>query len=129
MRDLTLGEPAFDFDLATTAIDQGGNSHARGQAGFKVALTGVPHGTVTLVVDGRPIETTTLAPGRRDRRPPGQGERSDATYAADARAARLHHQRAVAWTRRNESTITSADLMILPHGRVRFIGDPQPAHP
>ena len=29
-------------------------------AGFKVALTGVKHGTVTVIVDGRPIETTTL---------------------------------------------------------------------
>ena len=32
----------------------------RATAGFKVALTGVAHGTVTIVVDGRPLETTTL---------------------------------------------------------------------
>ena len=60
MRDLALGEPAGDFDLATTATtDEVVMTRAR-EAGFKVAPTGVEHGTVTIVVDGQPIETTTL---------------------------------------------------------------------
>ena len=59
VRDLALGEPAFDFDLATTASTDEVIRRARA-AGFKVALTGVAHGTVTIIVDGRPIETTTL---------------------------------------------------------------------
>ena len=59
VRDLALGEPAVDFDLATTATTDEVIRRAR-EAGFRVALTGVAHGTVTVVVDGRPIETTTL---------------------------------------------------------------------
>jgi poly(A) polymerase len=59
VRDLALGEPAVDFDLTTTASTDVVVRRARG-AGFKVALTGVSHGTVTIVVDGCPLETTTL---------------------------------------------------------------------
>ena len=59
MRDLALGEKAFDFDLATTATPEEVIRRGR-RAGFKVALTGVAHGTVTLIVEGRPIEVTTL---------------------------------------------------------------------
>jgi poly(A) polymerase len=59
VRDLALGEPVFDFDLTTTAITDEVVRRAR-RAGFKVALTGVSHGTVTIVVDGYPLETTTL---------------------------------------------------------------------
>ena len=59
VRDLALGEPAVDFDLTTTATTDVVVRRARA-AGFKVALTGVSHGTVTIVVDGRPFEMTTL---------------------------------------------------------------------
>jgi poly(A) polymerase len=59
VRDLALGERAVDFDLTTTATTDVVVRRARG-AGFKVALTGVSHGTVTIVVDGCPLETTTL---------------------------------------------------------------------
>jgi poly(A) polymerase len=59
VRDLALGEPAADFDLTTTAVPDEVVRRAR-EAGFKVALTGVAHGTVTIVIDGRPLETTTL---------------------------------------------------------------------
>ena len=59
VRDLALGEPVLDLDLATTAATDEVIRRAEA-AGFKVAPTGVAHGTVTLVVDGRPIETTTL---------------------------------------------------------------------
>src|SRR5271170_2242074 len=59
VRDLALGETAVDFDLTTTATTDEVVRRAR-EAGFKVALTGVSHGTVTIVVDGRPLQTTTL---------------------------------------------------------------------
>jgi poly(A) polymerase len=59
VRDLALGEPAGDYDLATTARPEIVMKRARG-AGFKVAPTGIKHGTVTIVADGQPIETTTL---------------------------------------------------------------------
>jgi poly(A) polymerase len=59
VRDLALGEPAGDYDLATTARPEIVMRRARA-AGFKVAPTGIKHGTVTIVADGQPIETTTL---------------------------------------------------------------------
>ena len=72
VRDLALGEPAFDFDLATTASPDEVMRRARA-AGFKVALTGVAHGTVTIIVDGTPDRDDDAARGRRDRRTPRQG--------------------------------------------------------
>ncbi len=62
VRYLALGEAVGDFDLATTALPQVVMKRARA-AGFRVAPTGLAHGTVTVIVEGRPIEATTL---RRD---------------------------------------------------------------
>ena len=62
---------------------------------------------MTVVVDGRPFEVTTLAPGRRDLRPPRQG-RVRPRLEGRRRAARLHHERALASRRRHGATITSA---------------------
>ena len=120
VRDLALGEPAFDFDLATTASTDEVIRRARA-AGFKVALTGVAHGTVTIIVDGRPIETTTLrqdveTDGRRAKVAFGRdfvadAERRDFTINALSLDAdgRVHD--------------TVGGLDDLAAGRVRFIGD------
>jgi poly(A) polymerase len=59
VRDLALGLPAGDFDLATTALPEITIRRAH-RAGFKVAPTGLKHGTVTVIADGVPMETTTL---------------------------------------------------------------------
>ena len=59
VRDLALGAKPGDFDLATTATPDIVMKRAR-KAGFAVVPTGIAHGTVTLVEDGRPIEVTTL---------------------------------------------------------------------
>jgi poly(A) polymerase len=59
VRDLALGLPPGDFDLATTARPEIVMKRAR-RAGFGVAPTGLKHGTVTLIVAGAPIQTTTL---------------------------------------------------------------------
>ncbi len=59
VRDLALGLPHGDFDLATTATPVATIRRARA-AGFHVVPTGIAHGTVTVIVDGHTFETTTL---------------------------------------------------------------------
>ena len=59
VRNALLGVAIGDVDIATTATPDEVIRRAHG-AGFKVALTGVAHGTVTVIVEGRPIEATTL---------------------------------------------------------------------
>jgi poly(A) polymerase len=59
VRDLALGLTPGDFDLATTAPPEIVTSRARA-AGFNVVPTGLTHGTVTVIADGRPFEVTTL---------------------------------------------------------------------
>ena len=120
VRDLALGETAVDFDLTTTATTDEVVRRAR-EAGFKVALTGVSHGTVTIVVDGRPLETTTL---RQD-------------VETDGRRAKVKFGRDfVADARRRDFTINALSLSAdgavhdyvggledLSARRVRFIGE------
>ncbi|HEV2511309.1 CCA tRNA nucleotidyltransferase [Bosea sp. (in: a-proteobacteria)] len=62
VRNVLLGEPVADIDVATTCLPQETMRRARA-AGFKAVPTGVEHGTVTVVIDGAPFEVTTL---RRD---------------------------------------------------------------
>ena len=120
MRDLALGEGAFDFDLATTASTDEVIRRARA-AGFKVVLTGVSHGTVTLVVDGRPIETTTL---RQDVETDGRWAKVafGRDFAADARR-RDFTINALSLGADGTVHDTVGGLGDLAAGRVRFIGD------
>lgn len=62
VRNALMGHPISDVDFATTNLPQVVMGRARA-AGIKAVPTGIDHGTVTLVVDGRPFEVTTL---RRD---------------------------------------------------------------
>jgi poly(A) polymerase len=59
VRNALLVEPITEFDLATTAIPEE-VIRRTAAAGFKPVPTGIEHGTVTVVVDGRPFEVTTL---------------------------------------------------------------------
>jgi poly(A) polymerase len=120
VRDLALGEPAFDFDLATTASTDEAIRRARA-AGFKIALTGVSHGTVTIVVDGRPIETTTL---RQDVETDGRWAKVafGRDFAADAKR-RDFTINALSLGADGTVHDTVGGLDDLSAGRVRFIGD------
>ena len=62
VRDSLMGRPVSDIDIATTTLPDTVMQLARAQ-GWKVVPTGIAHGTVTLVIEGIPIEVTTL---RRD---------------------------------------------------------------
>ncbi len=121
VRDLVLGLAPADVDLATTALPDETMRRAAA-AGFKVAPTGIDHGAVTLIMDGRTIEATTL---REDVETDGRHARVafGRDFAADAR--------------RRDFTINAlfldaggwifdpvGGLDDLAAGRVRFIGDP-----
>lgn len=59
VRNALLGEPIHEFDVATTAEPVTIIARA-GKAGFKTVPTGLDHGTVTVIVEGRPFEVTAL---------------------------------------------------------------------
>jgi tRNA nucleotidyltransferase/poly(A) polymerase len=59
VRNALLGEPIVEFDLAATAAPDEVMRRAT-VAGFKPVATGIEHGTVTVVIEGRPFEVTTL---------------------------------------------------------------------
>ena len=59
VRNALLNEPIGDVDLATTAPPDEVIRRVSA-AGFKPVPTGIEHGTVTAVIDGRPFEVTTL---------------------------------------------------------------------
>jgi poly(A) polymerase len=120
VRDLALGERALDFDLATTATPDEVIRRGR-KAGFKIALTGVDHGTVTLIVNGRPIEVTTL---REDVETDGRHAKVafGRDFSADARR-RDFTINALSLDPDGRVHDALGGLDDLASGRVRFIGD------
>ncbi|APE45140.1 CCA tRNA nucleotidyltransferase [Sulfitobacter alexandrii] len=62
VRNALLKAPASDVDMATDATPEQ-TIKAAEAAGMRVVPTGIEHGTVTVVQDGRPFEVTTF---RRD---------------------------------------------------------------
>ena len=58
VRDALLGRPGHDVDVTTSAPWQE-TARVLRACGIEVHETGTAHGTVTAVVDGRPVETTT----------------------------------------------------------------------
>lgn len=59
VRDRWLGIPAGDLDLATALLPQTVLDRARA-AGLKGIPTGLAHGTVSVILAGRPVEITTF---------------------------------------------------------------------
>ena len=59
VRNHLMGRAITDVDIATTALPETVIERGRA-AGFKAVPTGIAHGTVTLVANGRPFEVTTL---------------------------------------------------------------------
>jgi poly(A) polymerase len=59
VRNALMGLPVGEIDVATTAVPQEVARRVEA-AGFKTKPTGIEHGTVTAIVDGRPFEVTTL---------------------------------------------------------------------
>ncbi len=59
VRNALLGLSVDEIDIATTAVPEQVINRAK-RARIKSVPTGIEHGTVTLVIDGKPFEVTTL---------------------------------------------------------------------
>lgn len=59
VRDELLGRPHADWDLATRLMPEAVMARARA-AGLKAIPTGLQHGTVTVILEDRPLEITTF---------------------------------------------------------------------
>lgn len=59
VRDELLGRPHADWDLATKLLPKAVMDRARA-AGLKAIPTGLQHGTVTVLLEDRPVEITTF---------------------------------------------------------------------
>jgi tRNA nucleotidyltransferase/poly(A) polymerase len=121
VRNAFLGVPVVEVDFATTATPDVVAARAEA-AGFKVVPTGVEHGTLTVVADGRGYEVTTL---REDIETDGRRAivRFGRDWVADARRRDFTFN---ALSVDRDGTVHDPlggydDVMA---GRIRFIGEP-----
>jgi poly(A) polymerase len=80
VRNALMGVAISDLDFATTLLPQTVMERANAE-GIKAVPTGIAHGTVTLVLEGRPFEVTTL---RRDIAT--DGRHADVAFGTDWQA-------------------------------------------
>ncbi|MET0313836.1 MAG: CCA tRNA nucleotidyltransferase [Hansschlegelia sp.] len=122
VRDAMLGLPRGDIDIATTATPDIVISRAKAN-GWKPVPTGIEHGTVTVVIAGKPFEVTTL---RRDVET--DGRRAVVSFTRDwAEDARRRDLTINGLTLDRDGKVHDhvGGLDDLAAGRVRFIGDPR----
>lgn len=121
VRNALLGELVDDLDLATDALPDAVMRLARA-AGLKPVPTGIDHGTVTVVADGRGFEVTTL---RRDVET--DGRRAVVAFSDDlAQDARRRDFTMNAMYADREGRVIDpvGGLDDLRARRLRFVGDP-----
>ena len=121
IRNTLLREARGDVDIATTALPAEVIGRVE-RAGFKTVPTGIEHGTVTVVADGRPFEVTTLrqdveAFGRRAKVVFGRDWKRDAER-------RDFTMNALSATRDGAIYDYVGGLADVHARRVRFIGNP-----
>ncbi|PYD77195.1 CCA tRNA nucleotidyltransferase [Novacetimonas pomaceti] len=120
VRDLLCGRAVADMDLATAVAPEDVMARLRA-AGIKVVPTGLSHGTVTAVIDGRPHEITTL---RRDERT--DGRHAEVAWTSDWRedaARRDFTINAMSCDRAGHVHDPFGGREDLAAHRVRFVGD------
>ncbi|MDP5308332.1 CCA tRNA nucleotidyltransferase [Paracoccus spongiarum] len=119
VRNGLLGQPVDDMDIATDA-DPATVTRLAGRAGLAAVPTGIDHGTVTLIADGRGFEVTTF---RRDLRT--DGRRAIVAFsddlAEDARR-RDFTMNALYADRAGRIIDPMGGLPDLRAGRLRFVG-------
>ncbi|MFZ0558331.1 MAG: CCA tRNA nucleotidyltransferase [Methylovirgula sp.] len=121
LRNALLGRPVEEFDIATTATPETVVARARA-AKLKSVPTGVAHGTVMLVVDGKPFEVTSL---REDIETDGRHAkvRFSRNFETDAKR-RDFTMNALSMRRDAMLYDYVGGLADIEARRLRFIGDP-----
>jgi poly(A) polymerase len=122
VRNSYLGLRETDADMATV-LHPGEVTRFLQQAGIKVVPTGIDHGTVTAVVNGRPFEITTL---RRDVETDGRRAVVSFTtdWAEDAQRRDFTMNTLLADFEGNVFDPTGQGITDLKSGRVVFVGEP-----
>jgi len=121
VRDVLVDRAVADIDLATPLPPEQA-AEALGQAGIRVVPTGLAHGTLTAVVDGRGFEITTL---RRDVQT--DGRHAVVAFTDDWREDALRRDftiNALSMARDGSVFDYAEGIADLRAGRVRFVGDP-----
>jgi poly(A) polymerase/tRNA nucleotidyltransferase (CCA-adding enzyme) len=121
VRDALAQRPVAEIDLATPLAPEQVMTALR-EAGLRAVPTGIEHGTVTAVADGRGFEITTL---RRDVETDGRHAIVAFTddWRADA-ARRDFTINAMSMTRDGKVFDYFGGVADLRAGRLRFVGDP-----
>lgn len=122
VRDALLARPIGDIDIATDAPPER-VAEIAAAAGLRAVPTGLAHGTITLIAEGRAHEVTTL---RRDVETFGRHARVafDASLAEDAARRDFTINALYATPEGEVIDPTGQGLADLGAGRVRFVGDP-----
>jgi poly(A) polymerase len=121
VRNALLGKPVADIDIATPLLPDAVVAILK-KAGLGAVPTGIEHGTVTAVANGKPLEVTTL---RRD--VSTDGRRATVAFTADwAEDAQRRDftMNALYADAEGEVLDTVGGVEDLKAGRVRFVGDP-----
>lgn len=122
VRNALLNEPVSDVDISTDATPETVSEVAE-KAGFKPIPTGIDHGTVTIVAQGKPHEVTTF---RRDVET--DGRRAVVAFSTDIQedAQRRDFTMNALYADRHGTLIDPLHgLPDLQARRVRFVGDPE----
>lgn len=122
VRNALLGEPVSDVDISTDAPPETTSTLAEA-AGFKPVPTGIDHGTVTVVADGKPHEVTTF---RRDVETDGRRAVVAFSTRIEEDAQRRDFTMNALYADRHGTVIDPLNgLPDLLARRVRFVGDPE----
>ncbi len=117
-----MGRACGDIDFATTATPHDVMTRVRA-AGWKAVPTGIAHGTVTVVIAGRPFEVTTL---RRDVET--DGRHATVAFTRDFRADAYRRDftiNALSLDRDGTLHDYASGRDDAAHGRVLFMGEPE----
>ncbi|MBW7055561.1 CCA tRNA nucleotidyltransferase [Paracoccus bogoriensis] len=121
IRNALLDEPVSDIDIATDALPETVVALAQA-AGLRAVPTGIDHGTVTLIAEGRGFEVTTL---RRDVATDGRhAVVAFSTDLAEDAARRDFTINALYADRAGRVLDPVGGLPDLAARRLRFVGDP-----